>query len=92
MRFAFRLESGVDIMLHARTGKAAVEKLRTMTQPGFAVLFVLHDVILCGISQDDYEYSHSNDEMVDAGQEIVDHFWEKLHHGIDAEVRMEEHN
>lgn len=92
MRFAFRLATGNDITLHAVTGLAAWVKLRAMTLPGFAVKFGLEDVVLCSIWQDDYEASHTNDEMLQAGQEVVDCFGREMHQRVDAEVHVEPYN
>jgi hypothetical protein len=92
MRFAFQLSTGNALEIHARTGTLALRKLLAWSRSGHCIRFAMKEIALCGISQDDYEYSHSNDEMLRAGETIVNYFWDKLSRGVDAEVHVEEDN
>lgn len=88
MRFVFHTPAGMGYQIHARTATLALRKLREWSLAPTMPPFDMKDLIMCSISQDDYEYSHGNDEMMRAGHTVVNYFWSKLGMGVDAEVHV----
>ncbi len=88
----FHTEAGFGYQLHARTATLALRELRRWVRIPATPSFKLVDVVRCSISQDDYEYSHDNGEMMHAGHTIVNHFWSKCKQCVDADVYVEPYN
>lgn len=90
MRFLFHLASRSVPEIHARTATLALQKLRAWSKSGHVIRFSLKEVVKCSISQNDYEYSHEDEEMMCAGHTVVNHFWNKLRQTVDADVHVED--